>query len=152
MNANLEMIDELRKRANVSYEEAKAALEQCGGDMVEALVYLERNNRVRNNGYCGNNEGSFVNTVKRLIKKGQETKFVMTKHEKVVINVPVNAVVLTTIVAAPVTIVGALVGLFTNHRFKFVKPNGGDMEINRVFDKMSSAVATVTNTNEVAKQ
>ena len=42
MSVNLELIDELRKRANVSYEDARDALEKCNGDMVEALIYLEK--------------------------------------------------------------------------------------------------------------
>ena len=151
MNVTLEMIDMLRQRANVSYEEAKAALENCGGDMVEALVYLERNNKVRSNNCC-KAENGFINSVKRLVKKGQVTKFVMTKNEKTVINVPVNVVVLTTVFATPVTIAGVVVGLFTNHKMRFVKPDGGDMEINKVFDKMSTAVATVNTTNEVVQK
>ncbi|EQB88870.1 hypothetical protein M918_22970 [Clostridium sp. BL8] len=42
MTVRLENIDEVRRRANVSYEDAKAALEMCNDDLVEALVYLER--------------------------------------------------------------------------------------------------------------
>ncbi|WP_139902108.1 DUF4342 domain-containing protein [Clostridium thermarum] len=151
MNVTLEMIDMLRQRANVSYEEAKTALEACGGDMVEALVYLERNNKIKTTNY-NSPECGFINSVKRLIKKGQETRFLMTKQDKIVINVPVNVVVLTTIFAAPVTIAGVAVGLFTNHRIKFIKPDGGNMEINKVLDKMSAAVATMNTTNEIVQK
>ena len=42
METTLEKIDEVRKRANVSYGEAKEALESCNGDVVEALIYLEK--------------------------------------------------------------------------------------------------------------
>lgn len=151
MNVTLEMIDMLRQRANVSYEEAKAALEACGGDMVEALVYLERNNKIKTNIYH-NPECGFINSVKRLIKKGQETRFLMTKQDKTVINVPVNAVVLTTVFAPPITIAGVIIGLFTNHKMKFFKPDGGNMEINKVFDKMSTAVATMNTNNEIVQK
>ncbi|WP_163195039.1 DUF4342 domain-containing protein [Clostridium thermarum] len=151
MNVTLEMIDMLRQRSNVSYEEAKTALEACGGDMVEALVYLERNNKIKTTNY-NSTECGFINSVKRLIKKGQETRFLMTKQDKIVINVPVNVVVLTTIFAAPVAIAGVVVGLFTNHRIKFIKPDGGNMEINKVFDKMSAAVATMNTTNEIIQK
>lgn len=151
MNVNLEQIDQLRQRANVTYEEAKTALEACNGDMVEALVYLERNNKVKRN-YSQDGEYGFISAVKRLIKKGQETKFVMKKQEKVVINVPVNIVILTTVFAPPVTVIGVVVGLCTNHRIKFVKADGKDMEINKVFDKMSTAVAKVDNNTEIVKQ
>ena len=39
---NLEKVDKLRERANVSYEEAKAALEANGWDLLDAMVYLEK--------------------------------------------------------------------------------------------------------------
>lgn len=41
----IEQIDELRKRLDVSYEEAKEALEACNGDMLEAIIYLEKKPR-----------------------------------------------------------------------------------------------------------
>ena len=41
----LEKVDRLRERANVSYEEAKEALEQAGGDLLDAMVILERAGR-----------------------------------------------------------------------------------------------------------
>ena len=38
----LEKADRLRKRANVTYEEAAAALEASGGDLLDAMVLLEK--------------------------------------------------------------------------------------------------------------
>ena len=39
---HFEMTEKLRERAQVSYEEAKEALELNEWDMLEAIVYLER--------------------------------------------------------------------------------------------------------------
>ena len=47
MSINLEQIDELRKRANVSYEDAKNALEQNEGDIIKSLIYLEKQNKIK---------------------------------------------------------------------------------------------------------
>ncbi|MDP4152758.1 MAG: ubiquitin [Bacillota bacterium] len=44
---NLEQAEKLREKVNVTYDEAKAALEATGGDLLEALIYLERNGKVR---------------------------------------------------------------------------------------------------------
>ena len=38
----LEKVEKLRERANVTYEEASAALEEAGGDLLDALVILEK--------------------------------------------------------------------------------------------------------------
>ena len=35
-------IEKLRQRADVSYEEARDALRACEGDLLDAMVYLER--------------------------------------------------------------------------------------------------------------
>ena len=43
---NIEQVEELRKRVNVSYEEAKLALEEANGDMLEAVINLERKNKI----------------------------------------------------------------------------------------------------------
>lgn len=42
MAVTLEQVEKLREKANVSYEEAKAVLERNNGDLLEALIELER--------------------------------------------------------------------------------------------------------------
>lgn len=144
MNINLEHIDMLRQRANVSYEEAKDAMERCGGDMVEALIYLEKQNKAKG-GYCNNSNtfDGFVDTVKKLYRKGMETRFVIKKEENNVINVPVNAVLLTTVMVPPVTIIGGLAALFTDHKMRIEKPDGSDSNINKSFEDLSNAANDV---------
>lgn len=44
---HLEKVEKLRQRADVSYEEAKKALEECGWDMLDALVMLEAQGKVK---------------------------------------------------------------------------------------------------------
>lgn len=42
-----EKVEKLRERANVTYEEAKAALEACDGDLLDAMVYLEKEGKTK---------------------------------------------------------------------------------------------------------
>jgi NACalpha-BTF3-like transcription factor len=42
MMVTLEQIDELRKRVNVSYEEAKKTLEKNDGDLIKSIIELEK--------------------------------------------------------------------------------------------------------------
>ena len=42
---NLEKVEKLRERANVSYEEAKAALEESDWDLLDAMVKLEKSGK-----------------------------------------------------------------------------------------------------------
>ncbi|WP_461368815.1 DUF4342 domain-containing protein [Candidatus Darwinibacter acetoxidans] len=43
----LEKIEKLRERAQVSYDEAKEALEVANGDLLDALIYLEEQGKVK---------------------------------------------------------------------------------------------------------
>ena len=40
-------VDKLRERANVSYEEAKDALDRANGDILDAMILLEREGKTR---------------------------------------------------------------------------------------------------------
>jgi hypothetical protein len=42
----LEQVEKLREKANVSYDEAKEALDATNGDMLEAIIYLEKKGKV----------------------------------------------------------------------------------------------------------
>ena len=42
----LEKAEKLREKANVSFAEAKEALEKTGGDILDALIYLEKSGKV----------------------------------------------------------------------------------------------------------
>ena len=42
MEITLEQVERLKDKANVSYEDAKNALEQTDGDLLEALILLEQ--------------------------------------------------------------------------------------------------------------
>ena len=42
----LEQVEKLREKANVSYDEAKAALDATNGDLLEAIIYLEKQGKV----------------------------------------------------------------------------------------------------------
>ena len=42
-----EKAERLRQAADVSFEEAKAALDACGDDLLDAMVYLEKQGRAK---------------------------------------------------------------------------------------------------------
>ncbi|UNC93767.1 DUF4342 domain-containing protein [Candidatus Contubernalis alkalaceticus] len=43
----LEQVEKLRERAGISYEESKKALEETNGDLLEAVINLEKQNRIQ---------------------------------------------------------------------------------------------------------
>ena len=50
MAVTLEQVEKLREKADVSYEEARQVLEQAGGNLLEALILLERQSRIKTGG------------------------------------------------------------------------------------------------------
>lgn len=46
MTTTLEQVELLREKANVNYDEAKEALESSDGDLLDALIYLEKKGKV----------------------------------------------------------------------------------------------------------
>lgn len=142
----LEQIDVLRNRANVTYAEAKAALEMCNYDVVEALMHLERENKIQA-AVGGTTSKTFLTAVKdgikSLIRTGNEYRFVIKKAENTALNIPVNILVLVTVLMPPVTITAALLALFTSHKIRFEKPDGGDVNINEELDKVSTMTGAV---------
>ena len=46
MEIPLESIEALRSRVNMTYRQARDLLEEAGGDLVEALIYLEENKEI----------------------------------------------------------------------------------------------------------
>jgi hypothetical protein len=139
MTVRMENIDELRRRTNVSYEAAKDALEKCNDDILEALVYLEKQNMVRPATACENKESLWVK-FKRLVRKGNNTRLIIHKKEVNILSLPVTLAVIITIIAPYLTFIGLIVALFTGYRIKF---QGKGMEygkVNKMMDKVADGV------------
>ncbi|EJO5347363.1 DUF4342 domain-containing protein [Clostridium botulinum] len=142
MNVSLEQIDLLRKRANVSYEEAKEVLEKFDGDVIEALVYLEKNKKINEDSCC---ESKFFKKIKMLIRKGNKTKVVVRKKEETVLKVPVNVVILCTVLAFPVAIVATILALVTKHSIRIEKKSGEESKVNDILNKVSTKVNDIVD-------
>lgn len=144
MTINLEQIDELKKRTNASYEDVKKALEECNGDMVEALIYLEKQKKVKpEEKTTTDNFGNFIKSVKRIIKKGNNTKFIVKKGDSIILSLPVTIVVIITVVAPYITVVALILAILTGHRIKFQGRNGEDLKVNETLDKVSDSVVNL---------
>lgn len=61
MSTKLEQVEILRQKANVSYDEAKEALDAVDGDLLEAIILLERKGKVEppsGGGFYNSNKGT----------------------------------------------------------------------------------------------
>lgn len=149
MPVDLEQIERLKEKAHISYGEAKEVLEKHNGDVLEALIDLEGQRKVKTckmgHSECRGAVKNLFHGLGRLVKKGNEIKFIIKKEENKIIDIPLNLVIVVTVIVTPLTVVGVLLALFTGHKIRLTKPNGGDMEINKAFDKISTAVNSVSS-------
>lgn len=130
----LEKIDIIRERTNASYEEAKEALEACDGNIVDALIYIEKSNKsIKEDLYTTKDE--FINWLKDLIKKGNITRIRIKKDDKVVVDIPVNAGIAATllsIVWPPLLGIGFLTAVFMKITVEITKDDGSVEVVNKI--------------------
>ena len=126
---HFEMVEKLRTKANVTYEEAKAALEASDWDILDALVLLESEGKVKDAPetreyttqekkeykFETKNGGEFKvevsNTlsklwawIKELIRKGNKNQFVISRRNKNMFDQPMEE-----LIAFPITVLVLLI-------------------------------------------
>lgn len=115
---SLEQIDLLMRRTNVTYTEAKNALEQCDGDVVEALLYLEKlENSYNQNLKQYTNDNSFVSFIDKL----NTTPFIMKKKDKIYIHVPLSVALIAIILCFHVSILAIMISLACGIKISFIE-------------------------------
>ena len=172
---HFEMVEKLRAKANVSYEEAKAALEASDWDMLDALVLLESEGKVKDapeakeyttqekkeyswNTGSGEVKVTFSSAlsklwdwIKKLFQKGNANQFVITRNGDELIAMPITVLALLLICFWPFSLVILFVGLFLGARYSFRGPdintNVNDF-MNKAQDKAASAVEIHVEKNE----
>lgn len=105
-NITLEQIDLLMQRANVSYSEAKEALEQCGGNTLEALLYLEKTEKIKTSA-THNHSDSFKNFIGKL----NTTRFILKKKEHTYVDVPLSVAIIAIITCFHVSVLAFVISL-----------------------------------------
>jgi hypothetical protein len=112
---NLEKIDLLRQRMNVSYEKARAVLEAANWDVTEALIKLEQEQgkkpSLQEEFMVRGNE--LVEKIKALIQQGNINRIKIKQDGKVLVEIPVTAGVIGAVLAPQLAIIGAIAALFT---------------------------------------
>lgn len=142
MSFSLNQIDELRERTGVSYSDAKEALESCNGDMLEAIVYLEKSKKAKASKIKSAGAG-FSDKLCDLIRKGSTTRFIMSKKERTIINISVNMLVLFGLVTIPLVelvAIALLIALATGHKLKFESSSTDTTKVNETLERVSETV------------
>lgn len=144
MSISLELIEKLKEKVNISYADAKEALEKCNGDLVDALIYLEKENKIKAAPEEKKSSG-FWDKVKRGVKRCNDTRLVISKKDETVLNISLTIFIILGLIATPFVLFVILLLLFTGHRFRVKTADFDEAKINQTFDDISDAASKVTD-------
>lgn len=144
MSISLELIEKLKEKVNISYADAKEALEKCNGDLLDALIYLEKEDKIKAEPKENKSSG-FWNAIKKWVKRGNDTRLVISKNDETVLNISLTLFIILAIVVTPFVLIALLIALFTGHKFRLKTTCCNETKINKTFDDISFAASKVTD-------
>ena len=156
---NLEKVEKLREKADVSYEEARRALEDNNWDLLDAIVSLEKQGKTKapdqtvySTSYEDQKEyvsvketikeekqkknGSGIKgLVRRFVRVCKDNSFIVTHKEKQIIQIPVFVLVILLLVFWHTLVPVMIIALFFHIRYSFT----GKDDLKGMNDFMTSA-------------
>ena len=148
----LEKVDEIRRRTGVSYKIAKEALELNGGDVLEALIYIENNvvvpfaeenNFKDDNSKKSENIEEFKAWLKNIIEKGNVSRIKVKKDDTTLVDVPVNAGIAAAVIGVivpPILAFGVIATVATKLTIEITKCDGSVEVVNKYVEKAAGEV------------
>ena len=144
----LEKVDLVKERAFVTYLEAKEALEHSNGDVLEALIYIEKNQKERYEEEISHEETSiesetisdFKEWIKGLIKMGTVSRIKVKRDDRVLIDVPVNAGLAAGVIAVlmpQILAIGVVTAVATKLTIEIQKTDGSVEIVNKVIKSVA---------------
>lgn len=123
---DLEKIDLIRERLHVSYEKANQALQDTDGDVVQALINLEKERGASEKDNVFHARGQeLIDKIKEIIKKGNVNKISVKNNDRTLLEIPVTAGVASLVIFPYITILGGMAAMFKEYALEIEKENDG---------------------------
>lgn len=168
---NFEMVETLREKANVSYEEAKDALEAANWDLLDAILLLEKEGKVSESSAAYSTRPEAEEEVKsghrgpgglrsamrylgcalrKLLRIGNDNSLMVSRHGEELFSLPVTVCAILLICSVWTVLIVMAASLFFGVRYSFRGPNLGKDSINHAMDRAADAAESVKE--ELRKQ
>jgi len=147
MNITLEIIDNLRERTNASYSEAKEALEQTDGNLIDAIIYLEKKG-ISSSKKNSNKKNDFNKKTKSFFNSMGSVNFDLIKKDKISLRLPLPIFILVTLIGMPFVVIGLIIAILMGYKIEFTKNGEKISELNETLSKMSETVTSHIKENE----
>jgi hypothetical protein len=141
MEVTLEKVELVKDRTGVSYKEAKEALEAADGNVVDAIIAIEETINLTTKTKVTDQAKIAVESIKEAIAKGNVTRIRIKNGDDVLLNLPVNAGVVGTVLAPWAAVIGIIVAFGTKCVIELVKTDGSVVDISeKATDKFGDVV------------
>ena len=162
---NFEMVEVLREKANVSYEEARQALENSNWDLLEAMLLLEKEGKVSQESctYSTRTETAaeeetaghrgpdglrsavrwLGKTIRKLILIGNKNSLVVSHKDKEAFSLPVTVCAILLLCSVWTMLIAMGISLFFGVRYEFRGPNLGKEKINSAMNRAATAAENI---------
>lgn len=159
---NIEMIEKLSSKAGVTKEEAEEALRKSNWDILDAMLYLERNKGDKYvtaaRGYSSYNNkeqntnkeeakedgdstvGCYLN---KILNWGFDNELIISKGSNKIITIPIILFIILLIFSFSSILVLMIIGMFFDFKYSFNGPQLGDKGLNSVMDKIYDLVENI---------
>lgn len=156
----LEKIDIVKERTGVSYTDAKEALEECDGDVVNALIYIEAKQKIANKFNMDDmytTKEEFLTWMKETLKKGNVTRIKIKKDQTVIMDIPVNAGIAVGIVGyfimPTLLAIGVFAAVITKVTIEITKADGTVEVVNTIIkNTVQDVKGKMNNMTEEVKE
>ena len=164
---HLELVEKLREKANVSYEEAREALEASDWDLLDALLMLESEGRLHEMekaAYSTRQEDSARRVEKKatgkgvfaslmhglagLIKKGNAVSVQIKKKNELRLALPLTVVIIALVFMFWWMLIAAVIAMICGYRFS-IQGLSIDESVNSAMNKAGEFVDNVVKPAEV---
>lgn len=131
---SLEKVDQVVERTGVTYEEARDALNACEGDVIDAIIYLEKTQPSFSESVNVKSK-DLIDTLKDFLKKGNVTRVIVEKDGDIVLNLPVTVGAIGLVLSPIVAVLGIGTAVWAKYTIKLIKEDGEEVDVNKATEE-----------------
>lgn len=129
MEITLEKIELVRDRTGVDYKEAKDALEAADGSVVDAIIAIEESMGGKISKSTAAKKDELIDKMKEVVAKGNVSKIRVIRDGETILNIPLVAGILGTVIAPWGIIAGTVAAFGFKCKIEFVKDDGSVVDL-----------------------
>lgn len=130
MEITLEKIELVKDRTGVTYKEAKEALEESDGSVIDAIIAIEETVNFSGDGKSASHIGDeLFSKIKETANKGNMSRIIVKKDGQILVNFPLTVSLIGAVIAPWGVIFGAIAAVGFNCKVEFVRDDGKVVDV-----------------------